>query len=51
MVESELSTLIHPPLPNNIKIQNLDIQYFQKLPMPSDLIISKENLTKDDIIY
>lgn len=51
MVDSELVTLIHPPLPNNIKIQNLDIQLFQQLPIPSDIIIGKENLTKDDIIY
>jgi hypothetical protein len=51
MVDNELVTLIHPPIPENIKIQNLDTQLFQKLPIPSDLIVSKSELTKDDIIY
>jgi len=51
MVEAELLTLVHPPMPGNIKIQNIDMQMFQKLPMPSDIIISKDKLSKDDIVY
>jgi len=51
MVDHEINTIIHPPILSNIKIQNIDIQLFQKLPIPSDIITWKSNLTKDDIVY
>jgi len=51
MVDHELNTIIHPPIPNNIKIQNLDTQLFQKLPIPAELIISKKELLGDEITY
>jgi len=51
MYDNELNTIIHPAIPNNIKIPNIDTQLFQKLPIPSDIIVSKNNLSKDDIVY
>lgn len=50
MVLNELTTVIHPPIYWNVKIKNLDITLFQKLPIPAELIKTNEELTKDDII-
>jgi len=50
MVESELTTIIHPPIPNNINIQNIDTQLFQKLPMPPEIIKSVSEFTREDVV-